>query len=56
MKELKALEKRITVTLCELEMIFPPFFIVVVHLVMCLASKAKVAGPIHYRWMYSIER
>ena len=56
-KELKALEKRITVTLCELERIFPPpFFIVKVHLVMCLASKAKVAGPIHYRWMYSIKR
>ena len=56
-KELKALEKRITVTLCELERIYPPpFFIVKIHLVMRLASKAKVAGPIHYCWMYSIER
>ena len=57
MEELRALEKKIVVTLCELEMIFPPsFFIVMVHLVIHLASKAKVAGPVHYRWMYSIER
>ena len=47
--ELGALEKRIAVTLCELERIFPPsFFIVIVHLVMHLASEAKVAGPVHY--------
>ena len=56
-EELRALEKRITVTLCELERIFPPFFFtVMVHLVMHLASEAKVVGPIHYRWMYPIER
>ena len=55
--ELRALEKKIAVTLCELEKIFPPsFFIVMVHVVMHLASEAKVAGPIHYRWMYPIER
>ena len=55
--ELRALEKRIAVTLCELERIFPPsFFTVMVHLVMHLASKTKVAGPVHYRWMYLIER
>ena len=48
--ELGALEKRIAVTLCELERIFPPsFFIVMVYLVMHLASEAKVAGPVHYR-------
>ena len=55
--ELGALEKRIAVTLCELERIFPPsFFTVMVHLVMHLASKAKVVGPVHYHWMYLIER
>ena len=55
--ELRALEKRIAVALCELERIFPSsFFTVMVHLVMHLASEAKVAGPIHYRWMYPIER
>ena len=56
-EELGALEKRIAVTLCELERTFiPSFFTVMVHLVMHLASKAKVAGPIHYRWMYPIKR
>ena len=55
-EELRALEKRIAVTLCELERIFPPsFFIVMVYLFMHLASEAKVAGPVHYRWMYPIE-
>ena len=57
MEELEALEKRIAMTLCELKMIFPPsFFTVMVHLVMHLASEAKVAGPVHYCWMYPIER
>ena len=55
-EELRALEKRITVILCELERIFPPFFFtVMVHLVMHLASEAKVVGLIHYHWMYPIE-
>ena len=55
--ELGALKKRIAVTLCELEMIFPPsFFTVMVHLVIYFASKAKVVGLVHYRWMYLIER
>ena len=50
MEEFGALENRITMTLCELEMIFAlSFFTVMVHLVMHLASEAKVAGPVHYR-------
>ena len=49
-EELGALEKKIAVTLCELEKIFPhSFFTVMVHVVMHLASEAKVAGPVHYR-------
>ncbi|XP_075665826.1 uncharacterized protein LOC142635575 [Castanea sativa] len=45
------------VTLCELEQIFPPsFFTVMVHLVMHLATEAKIGGPVQYRWMYPIER
>ena len=56
-EELGALKKRIVVPLCELERIFSPsFFIVMVHLVVHLVSEAKVAGPIHYCWMYPIER
>ena len=56
-EELGALEKRIAVTLCELERIFPPsFFTVKVHLVMHLASEANVAGPVYCHWIYPIER
>ena len=57
MPDLEILEKDIAVTLCELEKIFPPsFFTVMVHLVMHLASEAMLVGPVHYVWMYSIER
>ena len=35
--------------LCELEKIFSPsFFTVLIHLVMHLATKAKIGGPIYY--------
>lgn len=55
--ELEALEKNIPYTLCKLEMIFPPaFFDVMVHLVIHLATEAKIAGPVCYRWMYPVER
>ena len=55
--DLENLEKDIAVTLCELEKIFPPsFFMITVHVVMHLAREAKLGGPIHYRWMYPIER
>ena len=55
--DLENLEKDIAVTLCELEKIFPPsFFTVMVHVVMHLAREAKLGGPVHYRWMYPIER
>ena len=56
-EDLEKLESRIAMTLCELEKIFPPsFFTVMVHLVIHLATEAKIAGPVHYRWMYPIER
>lgn len=56
-KNFEQLESRIALTLCKLERIFPPaFFDVMVHLPIHLASEAKVAGPVHYRWMYPIER
>uniref|UniRef100_A0A2N9ESG6 DUF4216 domain-containing protein n=1 Tax=Fagus sylvatica TaxID=28930 RepID=A0A2N9ESG6_FAGSY len=56
-EDLEHLEKKIAVTLCQLEKIFPPsFFTVMVHLLTHLATEAKIAGPVHYRWMYPIER
>ena len=37
--------------------IFPPsFFDIMMHLPMHLASEAKIAGLVQYRWMYPIER
>ncbi|KAJ9561926.1 hypothetical protein OSB04_007086 [Centaurea solstitialis] len=56
-QDLIGLENMIAKTLCDLERIFPPsFFDVMVHLSVHLASEAKIAGPVHYRWMYPIER
>ena len=43
--------------LCELEKTFPlSFFNVMVHLVIHLATEAKIGGPVQYLWMYPIER
>ncbi|XP_071739827.1 uncharacterized protein [Rutidosis leptorrhynchoides] len=51
------MEKDIGKILCDLERIFPPsFFDVVIHLSVHLASEARLGGPIHYRWMYPIEK
>nr|AAT44322.1 hypothetical protein [Oryza sativa Japonica Group] len=55
--ELDRLEEAIKITLCRMEMIFPPgFFTVMVYLVVHLATECKIAGPVCYRWMYFIER
>ncbi|XP_020960860.1 uncharacterized protein LOC110263615 [Arachis ipaensis] len=38
-------------------MLFPPsFFTVMVHLTVHLVEEAKLGGPVHYRYMYPIER
>ncbi|KAL3838963.1 hypothetical protein ACJIZ3_023554 [Penstemon smallii] len=56
-RELVRLEREIATILCELETIFPPsFFYVMVHLTIHLATEAKIGGPVHYRWMYPVER
>lgn len=56
-EELDRLQSRVALTLCLMEKIFPPsFFTVMVHLVIHLVSEAKLGGPVHYRWMYPIER
>lgn len=54
--ELEKLQSHAVQALCELETIFPPFFTVMVHLVVHIVDEAKVAGPVRYRWMYAIER
>jgi hypothetical protein len=56
-EELDRLDHQIAKILCKLEQVFPPsFFNVMMHLPIHLAYKAKVAGPVQYRWIYPIER
>ncbi|WVY89454.1 hypothetical protein V8G54_034968 [Vigna mungo] len=56
-QELEKLQDRIVVTLCHLEMLFPPsFFTAMVHLTVHLVEEAKLGGPVHYRYMYPIKR
>ncbi|KAK4438612.1 hypothetical protein Salat_0195700 [Sesamum alatum] len=51
------MEKQMALTLCKLERVFPPaFFDVMIHLMIHLASEAKIAGPVQYRWMFPFER
>lgn len=54
---LRKLDEQIKMTLCRMEMIFPPrFFTVMVHLVAHLATEAEIGGPVCYRSMYFVER
>ena len=47
----------VVITLCKMEKMFPPsFFTIIVHLLVHLTEKAKLGGPVFYRWMYPIER
>ncbi|KAG8503945.1 hypothetical protein CXB51_002268 [Gossypium anomalum] len=52
-KELEKVQDRAALTLCNLEKIFPPpFFTIMMHLVIHLPHKAILGGPIFYRWMF----
>nr|XP_016512510.1 PREDICTED: uncharacterized protein LOC107829577 [Nicotiana tabacum] len=56
-EELKLLEEKIPETLSTMEKLFlPGFFTVMIHLVIHLATEAKHARPVPYRWMYPIKR
>ncbi|GJW19074.1 ulp1 protease family, C-terminal catalytic domain-containing protein [Tanacetum coccineum] len=49
--------REIIVTLCELEMYFPPsFFDAMVHLVSHIVGEIKALGPIHLHYMFPFER
>jgi hypothetical protein len=51
------LEKVIPVRLCKMEKFFSPGVLnPMQHLLIHLPDEAKVGGPVHYRWMYHIER
>ncbi|XP_058740977.1 uncharacterized protein LOC131613315 [Vicia villosa] len=57
LEDLEKLQNQIFLTLCHMEMLFPPsFFTVMVHLVVHLVEEVKLGGPVHYRWMYPVER
>jgi hypothetical protein len=50
-------EAEIPIILCKLEQIFPPdFFTIMVHVVIHLVRECRLGGPVHYRWMYPVER
>jgi hypothetical protein len=54
---LDALQKEVVVTLCHLEMYFPPsFFDIMVHLTVHLIREIKMCGPVFLRYMYPFER
>ena len=48
MDELDQLQSRVVLTLCHMEMLFPPFFTVMVHLIVHLVEDAKLGGPVQY--------
>jgi hypothetical protein len=51
------LKVRIIMTLCVLEKVFPPsLFDLMMHLVIQLIEELDICGPIHFCWMYPIER
>ena len=53
----EGLKKEIPVILCKLEKIFPPaFFDVMMHLPIHLPEEALLRGPVHYGWMFPVER
>jgi hypothetical protein len=54
---IQKLEKEIPMLLYNMEKKFPPgFFNPMQHLLINLPYKAKVGGPVQYRWMYHIKR
>ena len=57
MHELDDIQSNVVLTLCKLEMEFlPTFFTIMVHLILHLVEEVRLGGPVHYRWMYPIER
>jgi hypothetical protein len=56
-EDLDGLENQILIIMCKLELIFPQgFFTSMVHVIIHLVHECKLGGPVHYRWMYPVER
>ncbi|XP_075109949.1 uncharacterized protein LOC107801371 isoform X3 [Nicotiana tabacum] len=57
LSDLEKLQDRIVLTLSHLAILFPPsFFTTIVHLTIHLVDEVIQGGPVHYRWMYFVER
>ncbi|KAJ9539295.1 hypothetical protein OSB04_032028 [Centaurea solstitialis] len=55
--DVEQMQKDIILILCKLEAIFPPaFFTIMVHLCIHLPEQVFLTGPVHYTWMFPIER
>ncbi|XP_010489845.1 PREDICTED: uncharacterized protein LOC104767530 [Camelina sativa] len=56
-EKLISLEAKCVETFFQLERYFPPtLFDIMYHLPIHLARKARLGGPVHFRWMYPFER
>lgn len=56
-EDVRQMEDEIVQILCHLEMIYPPHFCtIMVHLMVHLPRQVLLTGPVHYTWMYPIER
>jgi hypothetical protein len=53
LEDLNQLEGDIYITLCKMEHVFSPNFLV--YVVMHLVREYQLGGPVLYRWMYSRE-
>jgi hypothetical protein len=55
--DMDSLKEDVAVTMSMLEIHMPPsFFDVMSHLVIHLVEELELYGPVHTRWMYSVER
>lgn len=56
-EDLLDLEVEASEVACYMEMHLPPsFFDIQPHLIIHLVREVRMAGPVHYRWMYFVER
>jgi Domain of unknown function (DUF4218) len=51
------MKRRVIQLMCLLEKVFPPaFFDIQIHLLIHLVEEVEIAGTVHARWMYWVER
>ena len=55
-RQLDDLENEVAIVLCQLEMYFPPFFDIMVHLIVHLMMEIRLCDLVFCWWMYLVER